>query len=134
MKRTFTVDPFYSSVKSLTAAKFMSALVSRAARYKSRPILPNPLIATFNSILTTFIRGSTFNHSFSIDIPPRITSMWNYWNKNYWDDWRGYGKYVIHGKFIVINYFRSIDWYVYSKTYRWLQFDWHPVKEPYDIQ
>jgi parallel beta-helix repeat protein len=42
------------------------------------------------------------------------------WSRNYWDDWDGFGPYVIHGQFGI-----------YIKN--WYNFDWHPAQEAYDI-
>jgi hypothetical protein len=54
-----------ASVKSFTATKLMSALVSMAARYSSLPILPNPLIATFIAILNHLYLECQFKRVFS---------------------------------------------------------------------
>ncbi len=43
----------------------------------------------------------------------------NVWSGNYWDDWDGTGPYVIFTKTV---FFRHVS------------IDWHPAKEPYDIQ
>jgi len=47
------------------------------------------------------------------------------WFRNYWDDWIGVGPKCIQG------------WWVYplggSNDIPWVQFDWHPAQEPYDI-
>ncbi|MCD4664488.1 MAG: right-handed parallel beta-helix repeat-containing protein, partial [Bacteroidales bacterium] len=45
---------------------------------------------------------------------------------NYWADWDGTGPYVIRGKLIVILIGPGIG-------IPWLNFDWHPASEPYDI-
>jgi len=41
------------------------------------------------------------------------------WSRNYWDDWDGFGPYVIPGQFGIY-----LNWY---------NFDWHPAEDPYDI-
>ena len=46
----------------------------------------------------------------------------NDWNSNYWENWKGYGQKFIFGR-IGIFYGRI----------PWINFDWHPAKEPYDI-
>jgi parallel beta-helix repeat protein len=48
--------------------------------------------------------------------------FFNRWNKNYWDDWVGRGPKIIYG---II----KVD----GVSIPWLNFDWHPAKEPYTI-
>ena len=45
--------------------------------------------------------------------------MLNYYNENYWDDWRGFGPYRV--------FYRSF------RILSFLSWDWHPAKAPYDI-
>jgi parallel beta-helix repeat protein len=47
-------------------------------------------------------------------------SFFNRWNENYWTDWLGLGPKLIKGK---------LD----DVLIPWVNFDWHPVQEPYDI-
>jgi parallel beta-helix repeat protein len=44
----------------------------------------------------------------------------NHWNGNYWDEYKGFGPKVIHGKIQIQN----------APAVPWVQFDWHPAKEP----
>jgi len=46
----------------------------------------------------------------------RLKKSRNYWNDNYWDDWRGYGPKYIRGFLGLLN----------------LNFDWHPASEPHN--
>jgi parallel beta-helix repeat protein len=58
----------------------------------------------------------------------------NHWEGNYWADHYGKGARAIPGKallFVIpLGYFQG-TWCIYS---RWLNFDWHPAQEPYDIR
>jgi parallel beta-helix repeat protein len=49
-------------------------------------------------------------------------SFFNHWNNNYWDDWSGIGPKIIWGIFP-----RKLIFIP------WINFDWHPASEPYDI-
>jgi parallel beta-helix repeat protein len=52
-----------------------------------------------------------------------------FWYQNYWDDLSGLGIfYRIYG---VRNAFGS-GWYPFERD--WIQFDWNPAQEPYDIE
>jgi len=50
----------------------------------------------------------------------------NKWICNYWDNWKGIGPKTILG-FIVFT------WRYIILLIPWVEFDWYPVKEPYDI-
>lgn len=55
----------------------------------------------------------------------------NTWNKNYWDDFRGLGLKRIRGTLFIV-------FFEYSEFERlielpWVNFDWHPAREPYDL-
>jgi parallel beta-helix repeat protein len=50
-----------------------------------------------------------------------ISALGNTWISNYWDEWRGFGPKIIFGR---LGYFGNIPW---------INFDWRPAKEPYDI-
>ena len=43
------------------------------------------------------------------------------WDNNYWDNWIGFGPKMILG------YFES------NFSFPWVNFDWHPAREPFDI-
>jgi len=45
----------------------------------------------------------------------------NHWDSNYWDKWIGFGPKLIFGR-IGLN-----------GLIPWVNFDWHPAEEPYDI-
>jgi len=51
----------------------------------------------------------------------RSFCFFNRWNNNYWDDWIGFGPQLIFG----LLFFNKIPW---------IQFDWHPAQEPYNIE
>jgi len=51
-------------------------------------------------------------------------SALNFWRRNYWDDWSGFGPKLISG----IIY---LPW-DYNKFIPWINFDWRPAKVPYD--
>jgi parallel beta-helix repeat protein len=57
----------------------------------------------------------------------------NHWAGNYWADHHGKGPRAIPGKALVLviplGYYYG-NWCLYS---RWLNFDWHPAQQPYDI-
>jgi hypothetical protein len=46
------------------------------------------------------------------------SSFFNYWIGNYYDNWIGIGPKIILGYFFI---------------FPWVNFDWHPAKEPYDM-
>jgi len=46
-------------------------------------------------------------------------SLFNHWNGNYWTDWVGLGPKLIKGKL--------------GQVIPWVNFDWHPAQEPYNI-
>lgn len=50
------------------------------------------------------------------------------WDKNYWDGWKGIGPLPISGFLSLIIGKNRVF------TIPWIQFDWHPAKEPYDIR
>ena len=71
-----------------------------------------------NSILRNNFIGNFGGHaSFS-------ESLCNFWFRNYWDDWSGIIPRPIRGNI----YLGFINEYV-----PWFNFDWHPAREPYDI-
>ena len=53
-------------------------------------------------------------------------TFWNIWRGNYWDDWSGKGFHIIKGGF-------TDDCLPYVVTIPWINFDFHPAQEPYDI-
>jgi hypothetical protein len=57
----------------------------------------------------------------------------NHWDSNYWADHHGKCVRAIPGKVLIfvipLGYFHG-NWCLYS---RWLNFDWHPAQQPYDV-
>ena len=53
------------------------------------------------------------------------SSIGNIWFKNYWDNFSGFGPKIIFGKL-------AMPWNP-KRTVPWINIDWHPAKEPYDI-
>ena len=51
-------------------------------------------------------------------------SHFNLWFNNYWNDWPGAIPRPIYGTIYLERFDKEIEW---------LQFDWRPAKEPYDI-
>ena len=66
-----------------------------------------------NSIFTSVKENNFINNSVSALFMKSIGMRWFH---NYWDDWKGIGPKIILG---------------YGFT--WVNFDWHPAQEPYDI-
>jgi parallel beta-helix repeat protein len=54
-------------------------------------------------------------------------SVLNLWNKNYWDIYKGFGIKIIRG------HFAKLYTYHPEKKISWINIDWLPAKEPYDI-
>ena len=54
----------------------------------------------------------------------------NKWIGNYWDTWKGSGPKTILG-FIVFEWYG--EWINFIFLFPWVEFDWHPAQEPYDI-
>jgi parallel beta-helix repeat protein len=54
-------------------------------------------------------------------------SLFNHWNQNYWDRYIGFGVKIILGHFAKL--------YTYHPELKipWINIDWHPASEPYDI-
>jgi len=57
------------------------------------------------------------------------------WEENYWDNYKGFGRKIILGKFA---YFIWLDYYSQAAIWifrmPWFEFDRNPAKEPYDIE
>jgi len=68
-----------------------------------------------NIIKNNFI-GNRRHASFHIPFFGR-----NHWDSNYWDNWIGIGPKLIFGSNGFLGFLP------------WIQFDWHPATEPYDI-
>jgi hypothetical protein len=52
------------------------------------------------------------------------------WVGNYWDTWTGISSKKILGKVTIGRYILGYPFFI---TIPWVEHDWHPVKEPYDI-
>ena len=67
--------------------------------------------------------GSCFNiikqNNFINTRPTFTSSFFNHWIGNYYYNWIGIGPKIIWG---------------YCYIFPWINFDWHPAKEPYDIE
>jgi parallel beta-helix repeat protein len=62
----------------------------------------------------TFVKENNFiNNNISASF---MKSIGTRWVRNYWDDWNGTGPKIIK-----------------SRSSAWVNFDWRPAKEPYDI-
>lgn len=81
----------------------------------------------------------TRNNFINNTIHAMIVTTWNYptkrhsWNNNYWDNYLGFGKKSIPGKFYIILFMNIWGDVVYSFGIPWIFYDKSPVKEPYDI-
>jgi len=54
-------------------------------------------------------------------------SLWNNWDYNYWDDWIGLDEYTGYDFFPKAIFGRLI------RPIIWINLDWHPATEPYEI-
>ncbi len=70
---------------------------------------------------------SFFDYIFFLQIFPH-----NNWNGNYWDNWHSMLPKPIRG-FKELVYIILRPGTYYSVTFPWLNFDWHPALEPYDL-
>lgn len=52
------------------------------------------------------------------------------WTGNYWDSWKGSGSKIIPGKLSIGRYIWYFPIFI---TIPWVEHDWHPALEPYDI-
>ena len=85
------------------------------------------------------IRGNSIKQNNFIDTPGKkwfeaFIFSFNKWDKNYWDDWNGIGPKGIPG--IKVFFWIPIPLLGYILLIKgpWVQFDWRPAKEPYDIE
>lgn len=82
-------------------------------------------IVSYNNFINNELDATFIYFFIHIIVSGRMTQ----WNNNYWDDLKYSPVKLIRG-FIGIIYLGS---YVTIMTIPWINFDWHPVKEPYDI-
>jgi hypothetical protein len=75
------------------------------------------------------LRVNEFLPCHQMNLP--LQTLWNKgritWNHNYWDNWRGIGPKMITGTLLVESP------RILVLPLPWLNFDWFPAKEPYDI-
>jgi len=67
-------------------------------------------------------------------ISQKWSTVLNKWNANYWDDWTGNGPKMLRGR-LLFN-IHGPFWSPYPRKIleiTFLQFDWHPAKEPFNI-
>ena len=57
----------------------------------------------------------------------------NLFKENYWDNHHGIGPKVIRGKVLLFSIEFPVLYMILEFRIPWLNFDWHPAKEPYDI-
>jgi parallel beta-helix repeat protein len=75
-----------------------------------------------------FIKN-TLNADFSINLVLNFFGTRNIWRGNYWDDNKGHKIYPIKG-----HWYTWVGWpYGDEIVLPWVNFDWHPAQEPYDI-
>jgi len=88
--------------------------------------------STLNKITCNnfFKNGGSFMHSF-----PDIFLFRNNWDGNYWDSLIGNIKMIFGNMEVVIFTWRDMygDLREFAIYPPWLNFDWHPAQEPYDI-
>jgi len=68
-----------------------------------------------NKVVENNFIGNIYCNAFFLQF-----SLFNHWSSNYWTDWIGLGPKLIKGK-------------LGDRYIPWVNFDWHPAKEPYDI-
>jgi len=69
----------------------------------------------YHSIFTSVKENNFINNSFSAAFSKSFGTRWV---RNYWDDWFGIGPKIIKSEDNIL----------------WVNFDWHPAREPYDIE
>jgi len=81
---------------------------------------------TNNNFINNTIQGS-FQYFILLQKHPR-----NNWDGNYWDDWHSMLPKPIKGtkEWIL---FALRPGAVYTIPFKWVNFDWHPTKQPYEI-
>jgi parallel beta-helix repeat protein len=68
-----------------------------------------------------------FEYVLFLQFMPRIK-----WNGNYWDDWNFRIPRIIKGEKVIVMVFRP-GYTLKTTICPWLNIDWHPASEPYDI-
>jgi nitrous oxidase accessory protein NosD len=80
-----------------------------------------------NNNFLTNDKHAYFEYVLFVQIMPRIK-----WNGNYWDDWKIRIPRFIRGEKVIIFVFRP-GWGIKAAVFPWVNIDWHPAREPYDI-
>ena len=62
------------------------------------------------------------NHVYFIE-RLRLAFDRNFWIRNYWDTWIGFGPKILKGQMFT-------EW-VGQKLFPWINFDWFPASKPY---
>ncbi len=78
--------------------------------------------------LQTIQRNNFINNTRHVYFIERLRLAFdrNYWARNYWDNWIGFGPKLLKGQMFT-------EW-VGQKLIPWFNYDWSPVKKPYTIQ
>ena len=83
----------------------------------------------FESIFNTIKKN---NFICNYEYHAYFETSYNRWTQNYWDDYLGFGFKPIKGEMY------HYEWLGWGEdpieiSIPWIQFDWHPAREPYDI-
>ena len=90
-------------------------------------IIFQSLLSGFNKITENNFMENTHNANFQ-------GSILNRWMGNYWDDNNNLVVYPIHGKLeFMIRSFYPFTPPLVNIEVPWINFDWRPAQEPYDI-
>ncbi len=92
-------------------------------------------IRVINSRLNTFKKNNFINNGVNAYFEDVLffSALPDFWRRNYWDDWNGISPKRIEGKLIILHFSVDPDYPVEPTVKPWLNFDWFPAKEPYDI-
>ncbi|HVQ00963.1 MAG TPA: right-handed parallel beta-helix repeat-containing protein [Candidatus Thermoplasmatota archaeon] len=89
----------------------------------------NALRCVSNNFIDNTIQAD-FYIVFSLIHIPRMVKYRAQWSHNYWSDWGQTSPRPIEG---TLFYRNILFYYLLIKEIPWSEYDWHPVKEPYDI-
>jgi parallel beta-helix repeat protein len=78
---------------------------------------------------------AVFRYSGLIILFPPVFLLYhgNIWKANYWDDWTGFGPKIIYGTFEILFFRNLYDISGRDINLRWMNFDWFPAREPYEV-
>ena len=113
---------FASGPKSLVSSN--NIISNNDIKYNSEYGIFIGLSSMLNKIKCNNFQNNSCHASFEHLYFP----LYNSWNKNYWDDHEKYRPKKIKG--ILSSMY---DAYGNRYIFTWIFFDWHPVKEPYEI-